>query len=264
MNIAISNANLYHIPFNTVLKIYKEAGYEFIELAGYWKGGEWEIAQHLKNINPKDAIQMVNDSGLKISSFHDMGGIIEKGAESVVSDLTYEYLKYYDFPCIVFHTPHKKNANKEWWENYQSVIANDLKTLDPKILLCIENLNNFSEEYFIPLIQPEEMYEFLNEYNLYANIDTTHYAHSNIDITYAASVLQNKIKTIHISNYKDSKQHLFIGEGSLDFVSFIKMINMSDLHSITVECDISADNEESIIENARKAKFLVENLIQQQ
>ena len=45
MNIAISTANLFFIPFEKALEIYKNAGYEYIELAGYWKGGEWEIAQ---------------------------------------------------------------------------------------------------------------------------------------------------------------------------------------------------------------------------
>ncbi|MCL1794025.1 MAG: sugar phosphate isomerase/epimerase [Oscillospiraceae bacterium] len=262
MNISISTANLYHIPFETALRIYKKAGYEFIELAGYWKGGEWEIAQHLKDINPKDAIQMVKDSRLKISTFHDMGGIIEEGAESVVSDLTYEYMKYYDFPCIVFHAPHRKNADKEWWENYKPVIAGDLKALDPKILLCVENLSGFHADYFMPLIQPEEMLEFLDANGFYANIDTTHYAQAGIDIAHAASILKNKVKTIHISDHADNKKHLFIGDGNLDFIAFFSNINARELHSVTVECDISADNEEAIVAKAQKAKLLVENLIQ--
>jgi len=85
MNISISTANLYFIPFEKTLELYKRAGYEYIELAGYWRGGEWEMAQHLKDKRPKDVIRLVNDYSLKISSFHDMGGLIEEGAESVIA-----------------------------------------------------------------------------------------------------------------------------------------------------------------------------------
>jgi sugar phosphate isomerase/epimerase len=56
MNIAISTAVLNYLPFDNALKIIRKAGYDYIELAGYWKGRDWEIAQHLKGLKPNDVI----------------------------------------------------------------------------------------------------------------------------------------------------------------------------------------------------------------
>jgi sugar phosphate isomerase/epimerase len=165
-----------------------------------------------------------------------MGGMIEAGTESIVSELTYEYLNYYDFPCIVFHTPYKKDADKNWWVNYRYSVIKDLRALGNKMLLCIENV--FPRGYYMPFAKPEDMLDFLNESNLYANIDTTHYAHDGIDIVNAAEVLRRRVKTIHISDYSDNKQHLFIGDGSLDFVSFFNKLDLNGLHSVTIECKI--------------------------
>ena len=41
MLISFATANLYHLPFTSVLSVIRRAGYEYVELDGYWKGGEW-------------------------------------------------------------------------------------------------------------------------------------------------------------------------------------------------------------------------------
>lgn len=84
MNISISTANFYNTSFKETLEIIKQAGFEYIELAGYWKGGTWEVAQHLKGIPVKDVLSMIGDNGLKISTFHDMGGVIEDDKDSII------------------------------------------------------------------------------------------------------------------------------------------------------------------------------------
>ena len=263
MNIAISTANLYFIPFKKTLEIYKKAGYEYIELAGYWQGGEWEMAQHLKDVKPKDVIRLVNEYGLKISTFHDMGGIIEKGQESIISPLTYEYLEHYDFPCLVFHTPHKKAVDMHWWEEYKHKTIFDLQKIRGNKIICLENLFNFENSYYVPLISPHEMLEFVSEADIYANIDTTHFAQSEIDIAFAADVLKSKTKTIHLSDYHEGKHHVYLGEGDLDFKQFFDKLDLNQLHAITIECALphEAGNEELTIRKAKEAREFVERFI---
>ena len=125
---SISTANLFNIPFQDTLKIIKSAGFEYIELAGYWKGGDWEIAQHLKGIPIKDVLQMIDDNGLSISSLHDMGGVIEKDSNTIISKSTYEYMESArrEIPCVIFHTPMKKTADQDWWKNYKTKTISDL------------------------------------------------------------------------------------------------------------------------------------------
>jgi sugar phosphate isomerase/epimerase len=263
MLISMATANFYNIPFSKALHIIKKAGFDSIELDGYWHGGDnWETAQHLKNLNPKDIIQMVMDNGLEIASFHDMGGVIEQGIDSVISTCTYEYLKYYDFPCIVFHTPCIRNAFAYRWNEYKRTLITDLQAIAKNRIVCIENMKDFVG-YFVPILSPSELLEFAKETGISVTIDTTHLAQCNIDIAPAAAMLNSVVKTIHLSDYHDGQAHVFIGEGDLNLVSFYKELDLSKLYMTTIECNIpyETDDEQFSIEKCRHLKEYVQNLI---
>lgn len=259
MKLSVSTTNLYMLPFPTVLDIYRQAGFEFVELAGYWQGGDWEIAQHLKGIPPKDVIQMVRDSGLKIATFHDMGGLVGEKRNSIISPQTFTYLEYETIPCVVFHTPHKRNADFDWWRSYQSRVTSDIRSLPQDVVTCIENLPPIPG-FYVPLVDPGEMRAFLMDKNIYANVDTTHYAQSGIDILDAADTLGELIKTVHLSDY-NSKPHSPIGSGTLDLTNFIKKLDLSTVHAITVESELIAPDERGVIENAKAARAKVLEMI---
>ena len=55
----MATANFYQIDFDKALRIIRKAGYKYIELDGYWKGGDsWEVAQHIKNLKPQEVIRL--------------------------------------------------------------------------------------------------------------------------------------------------------------------------------------------------------------
>jgi len=268
MMISISTANLYDIPFERVLAIYKRAGFEHIELAGYWKGGEWEIAQHLKGYEPGDVIRLVKDAGLKISTYHDMGGVVEAGAESIVSDNTWEYLQYYDFPCLVFHTPHMKNADEAWWQAYRQRAIEDLHRVQGtgERIISIENLPPLPpqySDYFMPLTNPAELLDFVNEANIGLNLDTTHYAVAGVDISDAARLFGKRVKTIHASDYQNGRQHVHLGEGGLDFAAFFGALHREGLHSVCAECAIAHDplDDDIAVASAAQAREFLERIL---
>jgi len=245
MNISISTGTFYQIPFPKALLLIKNAGFEYIELLAYWHGGDgWKIAQNIKDVNPREVLKIVKESGLKISTLHDGGGVIDDKTESVIAKSTYEYLEYGapDIPCVIFHTPHKKTTDKHWWDTYQFKAGNDLKALKDKVIVCIENMLRF-DGYIIPLLNPVDLMNFANDNSIFVNIDTTHYAQSGVDITEAAKILKNRVRTIHLSDYIDSKAHVFPGEGLLDFKSFMNELNKPAIHSLTIECDIKCDEK---------------------
>jgi sugar phosphate isomerase/epimerase len=140
MRLSISTANLYMLPFARVLSIYRAAGYRLIELAGYWRGGPWEVAQHLKGVPPADAVKMVRDAGLSIATYHDMGGLIGEGADSAVAPDAYEYLECADIPCVVLHAPHKRGADADWWRAYRKAFLRGVAPLAERAAVCVENM----------------------------------------------------------------------------------------------------------------------------
>ncbi len=263
MKTSISTANLYTIPFRDTLKIIKSAGFEYIELAEYWKGGDWEIAQHLKNIPVKDVLQMVDDSGLQISTLHDLGGLIENDSDTIISKSTYEYMEYSksDIPCVVFHTPIKKTSDSNWWPKYKSKVISDLNSFKGDHITCIENLP-FFDNYVVPLTDPEEMKAFALEADIHINIDTTHYGQCSIELNKAAIHLKDRVRTIHISDYHDGKQHVFVGDGELNFSEFAQHLDLSLLHAVTIECGIprGSNDHNYIIEKYKEAKARTEEI----
>jgi sugar phosphate isomerase/epimerase len=258
MKIAMATANLYQIPFEKALNIIQKAGYEYIELDGYWKGGDsWEVAQHIKDSKPKDVIRMVRDSGLKIASFHDMGGVIEDGNNTIISQATREYLSIADIPCVILHTPHYKTTDLYWWKSYIKTAVEDISQIADDRIICIENMTPF-QGYMVPLIDPVAMLAFCEEAHVYSTIDTTHYAQSDIDIVQAATVLRNKVRTLHLSDYLHPKSHVFLGEGQLDFARFFKALDLDQLYLATIECSIPWEDESYCIQKAAQAKVFVE------
>lgn len=261
---AISTANFYYLPFIDSLNIIKSAGFDYIELAGYWKGGDnWEVAQHLKNIPVKDVLHMVEDSGLKISTLHDMGGVIDDHSDTIISKNTYEYLEYTkeDIPCVVFHTPHKKTTDSDWWKKYKNKAISDLNSFKGNHIICIENMP-FFENYIVPLIEPEEMLSFVQEADIHINIDTTHYAQCNIELNKVGSLLKSHIRTIHLSDFIDGKSHVYIGDGDLDLSEFARLISKNELHSVTIECGIpfKKNNYPEAIEKCKEVKARTEKI----
>jgi sugar phosphate isomerase/epimerase len=265
MNISIATATFYNIPFTEALELIKTARFESIELDTYWTGGDnWEVTQHLRGIRPKEVLKIVKESGLRINSLHDMGGVIFNDTDTVISADTYEYLEFGepDIPCVVFHAPHKKTEDKSWWSRYGRKAAEDLKSLKDSFLVCIENIQNFPG-YQTSLINPAEMLDFVKENGLYINMDTTHYAQCGIDIVSTAKAGQDYVKGVHFSDYREGKRHLFPGEGVLDLKGFINSLKLDSLHALTLECSIpyEKDRPEISVEGMKKARSYVEGLI---
>jgi len=264
MNIAISTGTFYKVPFINTLDMIKRSGFDYIELLQYWKGGDsWEMAQHLESITPKETLNIIKESGLKISSLHDGGGVIETGKESVIAKSTYEFLEYGidDIPCIVFHMPHRNTDDKNWKETYKSIAGRDLSSIR-EVIVCIENMPSF-EGFEAISSDPFELLDFASMYGLYINIDTTHYAQMGIDIIEAAKILKERVRTVHLSDYLSPKSHIYLGEGTLSLNSFIKNLDTSLLHAVTIECDVeyNESNIDKTIERLSNVLSIVKRMV---
>ena len=97
--------------------------------------------------------------------------------------------------------------------------------------------------YYVPLTTPQELMTFVSDSKLGVTLDTTHYAQIGVDVVWAARILKDKIRTIHLGDYLDGEAHVFIGDGDLDFVNTFRVLDLSALHSITLECSVGLSGE---------------------
>ena len=245
MQFSVATANLYFQPFEQVLEIIADAGFQNIELDLFWERKAWGVAQHLRNISVKRAVQLVGQAGLKIGSIHDAGGVLEEDCSTrgfINPDLDQCLNEMSYAPdCLVFHTPHiEGNPGAGWWEQISDQIACSLEKYRKTCsFLCIENMPLF-DGYYVPLVTPEALNTFVLQNNLSVTFDTTHYAQIGIDIVNAARILRRQIKTIHLSDFKAGRSHVFIGEGELDLRGFFDVIDKESLNAVTLECSLGS------------------------
>jgi sugar phosphate isomerase/epimerase len=241
MQTSIATANFYFLPFRQTLEIIAEAGFEHIELDLYWERGPWAVAQHLKGMAAREVVELISRSGLKVSSIHDAGGVVDNAhsIQGFINPHLKEYLDLLGYApgCIVFHTPHIEGSyDQRWWQTIVDQIVKAAESYrSSETSVTLENMP-FFDGYYVPLTTPQALLTFVAQNELGVTLDTSHYAQIGVDVVQAASILQKKIKTIHLSDFVAGQAHVFVGDGELDFTSLFRVIELSALHSITLEC----------------------------
>ncbi|CAG0933688.1 hypothetical protein TFLX_03175 [Thermoflexales bacterium] len=243
MHTSIATANFYFLPFRQTLEIIAEAGFEQIELDLFWERGPWAVAQHLKGMAAREVVDLIDQSGLKVSSLHDASGVVDNAhsIQGFINPRLAEYLDQLGYApgCIVFHTPHIEGPYDQcWWQTIADQIVEAAEFYrSSETAVTLENMP-FFDGYYVPLTTPQELLAFVTQSALGVTLDTTHYAQIGVDVVQAAGILQRKIKTIHLSDFVAGQAHVFIGDGELDFISLFRVLELSALHSITLECSV--------------------------
>lgn len=271
MRLSVATANLYHQPFDQVLSIIAEAGFQNIELDLYWERKEWAMAQHLRNVPVQQVVHFVEQSGLRITSIHDGGGVLTQSDSTAgyINPCLDQVLSAMDYApeCLVFHTPHiEGNPGIGWWERISDRIVQCLEKYREVCTVTLENAPTF-DGYFVPLLTPEELNTFVEINGLGVTLDTTHYAQIGVNIVEAARILAKNIKTIHLSDFTAGRTHVFIGEGELDFPGFFSMLDIQNLNAVTLECSLSSPNHRQqemnyneLVHRMREARTRLESL----
>ncbi|MCE1168568.1 MAG: sugar phosphate isomerase/epimerase [Sphingobacteriia bacterium] len=247
MLFSVATASLYFCPFEQTLEIIAEADFKNIELDLFWEKNDYAMAQHLRNVPIKKAVNLIKRSGLKISSIHDGGGLLENNysTEGFINPSIDKYLNELGYApeCLVFHTPHIKGRNNPdlWKKISDRIVCSIEKYRKVCSYVTIENNTSF-KGYYVPLTSPEELNEFATQNELGITFDTTHYADIGIDIIEAAKLTRENIKTIHLSDFVKGRKHVFIGEGELDLKGFFEIVDKNNLSIITLECSLSSIN----------------------
>jgi sugar phosphate isomerase/epimerase len=297
MHISFATANLFFIPFPQVVEIIAQAGFQSIELDLHWQGGEWEMAQHLKGVAPRQAVQWIHQAGLKVTSIHDGGGMLEnnysiKGFLNPSLDHYLDQLGYAP-ELIAFHTPHipnekllspdpkgmtlqpcgvelEMNESEAWQRWILGEILQPLETYRSQAaFITIENIPPLPG-YTLPLTQPLALKSFTANHGLGITLDTTHYAQMGQDLLEAAQILNGNIRSIHLSDFKAGRTHVFIGDGDLSLAEFFRSLETGTLNSIVLECSLSSNDRsdremqgDEIVARLRLARNRLETYLSQ-
>jgi sugar phosphate isomerase/epimerase len=272
MQISVSTATLFWIPFERTLDLITKAGFQNIELDLFWERKEWCMAQHLRDIPAKQANRQIEASGLKVTSIHDTGGVLESvdSTRGFVDPALDDYLDAMGYApdCLVFHTPHAEGTAEDgWFDRISGELVKCLEKYRGVSTVTIENIQTF-EGYTVSLTTPELMKTFVEKNNLGVTMDTTHYDEMGIDILQAAKILGGSIKTIHLSDSSPDRRHVFIGEGKLDLAGLLKAVDREQLIAVNLECALSMSkksdqvmSDDELVDRLRQARIRLEGYL---
>ena len=249
IQLSVATANFYYFPFQETLEIIAGAGFNFIELDPYCQVGDFEMAQHLKGIAPRDVIRWIERSGLQVSSIHDGGGVLIDGLSRAgyINPTLDQYLDA--LGCspdyLVFHTPHIfGKAAPGWWERCAPSIVKEIDRYRPYCrTVTFENIPPI-EGYSVSITDPNDLASFVTASGMSVTLDVNHYAQQGVDFIAAARILLANLRSIHLSDYANGKTHLFIGEGVFDFPGFFQLLEpLQKEVTITLECSMSTQEK---------------------
>jgi sugar phosphate isomerase/epimerase len=248
MLLSVATATFYFLPFAESIQTIALAGYENIELDLYWERKQWAMAQHLKHVSPREAVDCIAQAGLKVSSIHDGGGVLDNNLSiaGFINPALDGYLDCLGYApdCLVFHTPHiEGEQDPQWWGRTSAEIVRGLAAYQRYgSSITIENMPEF-EGYTVAITSPEALNDYALAHGLGVTLDTTHCAQSKIELVAAAQTLRETIRTVHLSDFRPGAPHAFIGDGELDLGTFFKTLDLTRLKAITLECGLAAQGQ---------------------
>lgn len=251
MQLSISTAGFYFMPFEAALDIIARSGFEAVELAGYCRSGPYETAQHLKGVAPERAVEQVRARGLDIATYHDMGGVIDPDGSGWLASDVAGYAACGSMPYLVAHAPHALSA-PGWWVGFSANFREQVRAQASRVPLCLENMGPMAG-YSVALQDPGELLAFAEETGSWINLDTTHCAECGQDPVAAARILAPRLRTLHISDYAAGRRHLFPGDGQIDFPALFALLRQLPIHAVTLECDLPREDPGAMLDACRRA-----------
>ncbi|NLV75181.1 MAG: sugar phosphate isomerase/epimerase [Chloroflexi bacterium] len=239
MFIVAATANYYQLPFERALSVIAGAGMQEAEMALYWRGGDWAMAQHLEGYSPRAIASALNTAGIQLACVHDGGGVLDRPdrIDGYINPSLAPLLDALGYApaYIVLHTPHVRGEQPPgWWDAIAGEVAMAAHALEAGgAQVTIENTPPF-EGFAVPLTLPEQLADFTAVHGLGITLDTSHYAQMGIALNDAAEILGGRIRSVHLSDYTPGAPHSFLGYGELDLKGLLGQLASPNL-VVTIE-----------------------------
>jgi len=217
MKILFSTGSLYYLPIKDVFSLVREAGFDGCELVLDTKFGSNNYLHTVEECLKILPVHTIHAPFMKIEAW---GNPMQALIRSV------EIAKALNAHVVNFHPPSWFSLEIEFFRWFRRVKDFQEELKCNGVCLTIENM---------PLVYKRLMLApyFLNDFddlidygikrNLYFTFDVTHIAtfHKDIIAIFLRYFQTTKLKNVHLSDYADFKEHLFLGRGDLPIVKLL-------------------------------------------
>jgi len=251
MKICVSTALYYKKNYIEVLDILAAAGVKNIELA---------LNQTFIDVPLEDIKRALDQRQMKVHSIHLPLTFIayDRGEdEGYWLDRGLTYLNALGGRILVSHFFYKPGIKEEANPDHFSNMVAYNKTTSYDI--CTENLPS------MPLKTLHQDHQglrvFLEENACPMTFDTTHVGTHGLDLMDQYFHFKDYIRNIHLSDFKDGREHLLLGQGDLDLKTFIGQLKADGYdHPLTLEFDFENPSRAKISDNSEAIEAIKSSL----
>jgi sugar phosphate isomerase/epimerase len=234
MILSLSSGCLFTLPFQRILELSVESGFDGIELIinrNFERTDAVKLVRSLQGIAPIHSIHApfmeVDGWGGKIDSIKLS---VQLAAECAI-------------PLVNFHPPSWMGCEFAFWRwlyrirDFQKEIG-----MDGNVIVTLENMPWTGKWKINPniLSNTQRMVDFLRERNLYMTFDCTHMGSGKTNFINDFFLCYNsgRIRNIHFSDYGHGREHLLPGHGVLPLIRFLNHLRSTDYKdTVTLELD---------------------------
>ncbi|GAB4244582.1 MAG: sugar phosphate isomerase/epimerase [Thermoleophilia bacterium] len=225
MELVLSNGSAYILSLEEQFALAKEAGFT---------GLEYVVNENHVPGTASRLATLIEKHDLPIRNIHAPFQQVE-GWNGPVSSLlaTVSLARKLGAQSITFHPPHRamEDVTFHRWmvdiDDFQEEIGGG------DVLVTVENMPRVKSwrGVRVPFTtapyryqERDELYELLEERNLYLTFDTSHFATAGENLSACYSLFRDRVKNIHLSNFSqnDFQEHLPFDRGDLDLEDFLR------------------------------------------
>lgn len=217
MKILFSTGCLFYLPIKDIFELAAKAGFDGCELV---------INTHF---NQKGYIEVVKECvhTLPVFTIHAPFMKMATWGNKINTVLrTIEIAKQINAEVVNFHPPSWFHMEMQFFKWFNRIDDFQRLSGDNSIAITIENMPLSGARLMLApyvLNDYKDLLEFAIKKNLYFTFDTTHFATFGGDVIAAfLNVFKSgRLKNVHISDYGNTKSHLFLGSGELPIAKLL-------------------------------------------
>ncbi len=232
MKILLSTGTLYRKSPWVVAEIARRAGFDGIELI---------LGYGFQNISGEKEIEAILKQGT-------IGGIHApfyhlRGWGNMFESLlkTIDLAEKYRIPLVTFHPPRWLYLEFGFFQHLKQIPDFQKRFGNRFLSIAIENMpvsHGFFKIGTYFLSSPDTLIRFAEDHNLYLTVDLSHLGtrKKNFMKNLQKMIATNRVKNVHFSDYKEGREHLFPGKGTLPLTRVLETLKQTHYNGyITLE-----------------------------
>jgi sugar phosphate isomerase/epimerase len=230
MKILLSSGSLYTLPLEKAFQIASETGYDGMEVIISERFGQDEGFSLLSNLKQVLPIHVLH------APFHVIPGW---GNRKTALLKTIELAKRISVPMVNFHPPRWLDLEIKFWRWMYTVGDFQGELGGGKVAIAMENMPYRGKLLrFNPNIlrRTMDVVRFIEKKNLYFTFDCTHMGttKANFEGNFLRLYETKRVRNIHFSDYRNQREHLLPGRGTLPLASLLQYLRESNYDQMIV------------------------------